>query len=79
MVLVEGLDASLSRPRGGRSAVLCAGDEGVYASSSNWGEQLAFWVAFGGAFEFMLFGREDLGPSVGQQVLISSEVLLLFL
>ena len=24
------------------------------------GEQLEFWVTFGGAFEFMLFGREDL-------------------
>ena len=43
------------------------------------GEQLASGVAFGGAFEFKLFSREDLGPSVGQQVLISLKLLLLFL
>ena len=34
---------------------------------------------FGGTFEFILFGREDLGPSIGQQVLISLKLLLLFL
>ena len=39
-VLVEGLKASLLRPRGGRSAVLCAGDAGLYASSSNRGSNL---------------------------------------
>ena len=42
-------------------------------------EQLAFWVTFGGTFEFILFGREDLGPSVGQQVLISLKLLLLLI
>ena len=36
----------------------------------------SFW---GGAFEFILFGREDFDPSVGQQVLISLKLLLLFL
>ena len=38
-----------------------------------------FWVSLGGAFEFILFGREDLGPSVGQQVLVGLKLLLLFL
>ena len=43
------------------------------------GEQLVFWVTLEGTFEFILFGREDLSPSVGQQVLISLKLLLLFL
>ena len=38
--LVKGLEASLSRPRGGRSAVLSPGDAGSYASSSNRGSSL---------------------------------------
>ena len=37
------------------------------------------WVTLGGAFEFLLFGRKDFGPSVNQQILISSELLLFFL
>ena len=37
----------------------------VYMHPPLIGEQLAFWVAFGGAFELMLFGRKDFSPSVG--------------
>ena len=35
------------------------------------------WVTFGGALESVFLGRQDLGPSVYEQILTSLELLLL--